>query len=308
MKVHETMIDVPGGRIWAGIYGSDRPGIPLLVVHGGPGAPHDYLESLAVLSDERAVIFYDQLGCGNSERPEDCALWTLERAVEELSVVRSTLKLERVHLLGQSWGALLATTYLIQRSQSGVAGVTLSAPLLSAPRWMEDQHDWMLLMPDEMQKSVADAERTGDFDAPAYQAAIQAYYQRHLCRLDPWPDCLNRTFEKMGMDVYLTMWGPSEFTATGNLRDTDISSRLGKISIPVLITCGRYDETSPDTASWYQQLIPGARMEVFENASHMHHFECQEQYLKSVQEFMAGAEKSMGFVGETTYEHSFFGL
>lgn len=288
--IKELMIDVPGGRVWASVHDAERGGIPLLIVHGGPGAPHDYLEPLAMLSDEQPVIFYDQLGCGNSERPDDCSLWTVKRAIEELATVRSALGLEQLHLLGQSWGALLTGRYLIEGGLSGIHSLTLSAPLLSTPRWIQDQRRWLHMFPAEMQSSVIDAEQTGNFDGPAYQAAMQSYYQRHLCRKDPWPECLNRTFEKMGLDVYLTMWGPSEFTATGNLREVDLVPQLAALTIPVLITAGRYDEASPESASFYQQAIPGARLEVFEDASHMHHLECQEQYLRCLREFMAGVE------------------
>lgn len=282
MSLYATDITVPGGKVRAWLHGGDHPGIPLLVLHGGPGAPHDYLEPLAALADERPVLFYDQLGCGASHRPHDRSLWTLERAVEEVTAVRSAFGLEQVHLLGQSWGALLGAAYLLLRRPAGVASLTLSGPLLSAPRWMEDQRRLLAAMPEDMQLAVTEAEENGNFDAPAYQSAMQAYYKRHLCRLAYWPDCLNRTFEKMGTDVYLTMWGPSEFTATGNLRSVDMTPHLGEIRIPTLITVGRHDEATPETAASFRQQIPGARLAVFEDASHMHHLECTEQYLAAL--------------------------
>lgn len=109
----EGMIPVPGGRVWYRIVGKDAPGIALLVLHGGPGAPHDYLENLGALADERPVVFYDQLGCGRSERPDNPALWQLDRFVAELAAVRQALGLDRVHLLGQSWGTMLAVQALL---------------------------------------------------------------------------------------------------------------------------------------------------------------------------------------------------
>ena len=290
MTVRETTITVPGGTVWVEIHGEDAPGIPLLLLHGGPGAPHDYLEPLAALANERPVIFYDQLGCGRSEKPGDRSLWTFERAVEELACVRGALGLGRLHLLGQSWGALLAAGYLLGKGMTGVTGLILSGPLLSASRWAADQRRLLEGFPDEMRQAVEEAERSGDYDAPAYQAAMQAYYRRHLCRLDPWPDCLNRTFEKMGLDVYMTMWGPSEFTVVGNLREVDIVPRLRALNLPTLITCGEFDEVLPDTAACYRQAIPGARLEVYGGASHVHHLERPGLYLAMVREFMGGAE------------------
>jgi proline iminopeptidase len=282
----EGMIAVPGGRVWYRIVGGDAPGAPLLTVHGGPGAPHDYLENLAALANERPVIFYDQLGCGRSDRPDDPYLWRVERFVEELAAVREGLGLSRVNLLGQSWGAMLAVEYLL----SGAAGVdrlVLSAPLLSSPLWIADQRSLLGQMPPEVQQAVASAESEENFETPAYQEAMTAYYRRHLCRLDPWPDSLNRTFEGMGMPVYLTMWGPSEFTCTGTLGQADLTPRLPEIAIPTLLTCGRHDEATPATVARFGRLIPGARVEIIEDASHSHHLEQSDAYLAMVREFLS---------------------
>lgn len=288
MSAREMEIAVPGGKVRAWLHGCDRPEVPLLALHGGPGAPHDYLEPLAALAGERPVIFYDQLGCGASERPGDRSLWTLERSIEELAAVRSALGLERLHLLGQSWGALLAATYLLRRRPEGVASLILSGPLLSAPRWMSDQRRLLAAMPEEIRAAVSEAEQSGNFESPDYQAAMLAYYKRHLCRLEPWPDCLNRTFDGMGTEVYLTMWGPSEFTATGNLRQMDMTPHLGGISIPAMITAGRYDEATPETAAFFQKRVRGSRLVIFEDASHAHHLECASHFLAAVRDFLGG--------------------
>jgi proline iminopeptidase len=282
------MISVPGGKVWYRVAGSDAPGVPLLLVHGGPGAPHDYLENLGVLADERPVVFYDQLGCGRSERPDDPSLWRTERFVAELAEVRRALGLSRVHLLGQSWGAFLAVAYLLSEV-SGVERLVLSAPLLSSPLWVADQQALLKSMPPEVQAAVSAAEATGDFDAPAYQEAMTAYYRRHLCRLDPWPDCVQRTFAAMGMPVYLAMWGPSEFTCTGSLQQADLTPRLPGLRVPTLLTCARYDEATPDTVAGFCRLIPGARLKVFEDASHMHHLEQPDEYLTTLRSFLANA-------------------
>jgi proline-specific peptidase len=294
----EMWITVPGGTVWAAIHGADRSGTPLLVVHGGPGVPHDYLEPLAALADERPVVFYDQLGCGNSERPQDRSLWTTERAVEELAAVHSTFGCERMHLLGQSWGATLITIYTLDLPSGPrpreVSSLTLSAPFLSASCWMKDQRDRLSTMPPEVRDAVAEAERTGNYQAPAYRAATQLFYHRHVCRIEPWPECLDRTFRSTGPEVYLTMWGHSEFSVTGNLCGLDLVRRLREVAVPTLITCGRYDECSPRTAAWYRDQIPGAELIVFENASHLHHLEVTENYLATVRHFLARVDGKQG--------------
>lgn len=281
----EGMIAVPGGRVWYRIVGADAPELPLLVLHGGPGAPHDYLENLAALADERPVIFYDQLGCGRSERPDDPDLWRVERFVAELAEVRRALGLERINLLGHSWGAMLATEYLLAGAQ-GVERLVLSGPLLSSPIWIADQRALLQDMPREVREAVAAAEASGDYETTAYQEAMSVYYRQHLCRLDPWPDSLLRTFDAMGMPVYLTMWGPSEFTCTGTLQTVDLTPRLGELRLPVLLTCGRYDEATPATVAAYCRRIADARQKVFENGSHSHHLEEAEEYLAGVREFL----------------------
>ncbi len=143
----EALVDVPGGRVWTLTVNPEAPGTPLLVVHGGPGATHDYLSNLAALADERPVVFYDQLGCGASDRPGDPSLWTVDRAVDELSAVREALGLDRVHLLGQSWGGALVVSYVLETGGPGVKSLVLSAPLLSTPRWVADQKAWLARLP-----------------------------------------------------------------------------------------------------------------------------------------------------------------
>ncbi|MFP5258370.1 MAG: proline iminopeptidase-family hydrolase [Acidobacteriota bacterium] len=283
----EGRIDVPGGRVWYRIVGRDVPGTPLLVVHGGPGVPHDYLEPLAALAATRPVVFYDQLGCGGSDRPEDLTRYALPRFVEELATVREVLGLTHLHLLGQSWGALLAVEYLLTHGQEGIAGLILSGPCLDARRFAADQRAHLTRMPGNVQAAVAAAEATGDYDSPAYQAAMGAFYARHVCRLDPWPECLNRAIAKMGLPCYTHMWGPSEFTLTGTLAEYDCTAELSRITVPTLLTCGRYDEATPETTADFASRIPGAKLVVFEEASHSHHLEQEGRYLEVLERFMA---------------------
>ena len=162
---------------------------------------------LEALADQRPVIFYDQLGCGRSDRPDDPSLWTLERYVDEVAAVREALELETVHLLGQSWGTMLAVAYLSRFGPAGVVSTVLSAPYISTPRWIADQRAYLAAMPLPVQEAVRIHEASGDFAAPAYQEAMTAFYQKHLCRLDTWPDCLQRSMDGFGAAIYAQMWG-----------------------------------------------------------------------------------------------------
>ncbi|OGV72527.1 MAG: hypothetical protein A3K19_32840 [Lentisphaerae bacterium RIFOXYB12_FULL_65_16] len=288
--VKEGFISVPGGKVWYRIVGADKKGTPLLTLHGGPGAPHDYLEPLEALADERPVVFYDQLGCGKSERPSDKSLWTAERFVEELVQVRSALGLERVHITGQSWGTMLAVDYMLTRKPTGVESLILSGPALSAPRFIADQQAYLEKMPETVRQTIRDCEARKDFASPQYQEAMMAYYRRHVCRLEPWPDCINRAFAGLGLEVYGHMWGPSEFTCTGTLANYDRTDRLKEIRIPVLFTCGEFDEATPATSAFYKSCLPGSELLVLKDASHMHPIEKPAEYLAAVRDFLRRAE------------------
>ena len=287
--IREGHIPVPGGRVWYKIVGSGDT-IPLLVLHGGPGFPHNYLKPLESLSDERPVVFYDQLGCGNSDRPEDPNLWHTERFVEELAKVRQSLNLEQAHILGHSWGSMLATDYALTKPE-GIMSLILASPCLSIPRWLEDVGTYRKQLPADVQEVLDRNEIAGTTESEEYEEAVMEFYRIHLCRMDPWPEVLEQTLVGAGLQVYHTMWGPSEFFMTGNLADYDRTSRVGELVVPTLFTCGRYDEASPDATAWYQSLIPQAEIAIFENSSHMPHLEEMELYLQVVREFLNGIDQ-----------------
>ena len=281
-------IPVPGGNVWYRIVG-EGDATPLLTLHGGPGVPSAYLATLAGLADERPVIFFDQLGCGNSDRPDDPALWTTERSVAEVQAVVAALGLTRFHLLGQSWGTMLAVDYLLTRPD-GVVSVTLASPALSIPRWTADARTFVQAMPEDVRATIVAHEAAGTTDSPEYLAAIDAYYRRHVCRMDPWPDPMTSALATMSRDVYQTMWGPSEFCATGSLRDYDRTDRLGELDMPALFTCGRFDEATPEATAWYASLVPGARIVIFEDSSHVAHLEEETAYLDALRAFLRQAD------------------
>lgn len=287
--MQEGRLPVAGGELWYGIAGAGRPGVPLLVLHGGPGVPHDYLEPLAALAADRPVVFYDQLGCGRSSRPEEPFPWSLGRFVAELGAVRRGLGLAEIHLLGQSWGTMLAVDYLLRDGTAGVRSLVLSSPCLSAAQWAADARALVAALPDADRAAIARANATGDFAAPAFAAAMETYYRRHVCRREPWPDCLNRAIAGMSLPVYQAMWGPSEFLIRGSLRGYERVDRLAEVAVPTLFTCGRWDEATPTATARYAQALPGAELVVFEDAAHEHHLEQPETYLAVVGDFLRRA-------------------
>ena len=284
-------IQVKGGKVWYSISGRNKSLPPIIVLHGGPGASHYYMKPLRGLASERPVILYDQLGCGKSDKLKDKSLWTIEHYTEELDDIRNALGLERLHILGQSWGAMVAVEYMLTRAPKGVISLVLSAPSLSAPRWHEDCRSLILEMSEKDCRIIMDSEASGNFNSSAYRRATFAFYRKHLCRLKPWPVCVMRTLMSLRKDIYNYMWGPSEFTITGTLKDYDRSDELENIDKPALFTCGRYDEATPESTEYFHMMTPRSEFVVFEDASHMHHVEKTRLYLNTVRSFLARAEE-----------------
>ena len=185
MQVADGRIAVPGGNVFWRRFGNGS-GIPLLVIHGGPGLTSGYLESFTALSDTRPVFMWDQLDCGRSDCPKNPDLWTLERFVEELDLVRAALTPGPVHILGHSWGTTLAMEWLVTRRPAGIASVTFASPCLSTPRWIEDARALVAQLSPDAQAAIAEAERTGNFRTPGYQAAAWGEWMRaHIVRQLP---------------------------------------------------------------------------------------------------------------------------
>jgi len=283
----EGFVDVPGGRVWYRIDG-DGPGTPLVVLHGGPGASSYYLESLAQLGDDRPVVFYDQLGAGRSDMPSDTTLWRIERFMAELDSVRGRLGLREIHLLGHSWGTMLATDYLLAGAE-GIRSVIMASPALSVALWERDADTLILTLPDSIQEAIRIHEADGNFESPAYQAAVAEFYARFLTlRGGPQVDS---TFAHFGAELYGYMWGPSEFTATGTLRDYDRTPRLGELTLPVLYTTGEFDEARPATVAYFQSLTPGAEFAIIPGSAHLTTIDAPEAFADTVRRFLRAVEQ-----------------
>lgn len=286
----EGYIDVEGGRVWYQVVGSGNE-TPLLLLHGGPGAPSHYLKPLEQIADDRPVVFYDQLGAGRSPAPNDPALWTVERFVQELDDVRSALGLDDVHILGHSWGSMLAMDYLLTEPE-GVHSVIFASPALNVGRWTEDARNLLKALPADTQAIIEQHELDGTTDSPEYQEAVMAYYEMYLSRSEPWSSHLMDAFEGFNTDLYGYMWGPSEFTATGTLQNYNRESDLRDLTLPVLFTTGRYDEAIPETVEHFQSLVPGAKLLIFENSAHMTMLDEPEAYTEAVQNFLRSVDSS----------------
>lgn len=292
MRVQEGFIPVEGQyRVWYRVTGggAENERVPLLALHGGPGIPHDYIENLADLaSDTRRVILYDQLGCGRSDQPDDPSLWRVDRFVKELATVRRELGLERIHLLGQSWGGMLAIEYMLTQPE-GIVSLILASTLSSMPLWVAEANRLRAELPLEVQATLLRHEQAGTTDSEEYQQAMMAFYERHVIRVVPMPDQVKRAMNQAGQ-VYYTMNGPSEFHVTGVIKDWDRTDRLSEIHAPTLITSGRYDESTPRINEILHNGIAGSEWVLFENSSHMAHVEEPEKFLSLVQSFMERIE------------------
>ena len=280
----EGFIDVQGGQVWYRIVGSGTA-TPLLLLHGGPGAPSYYLTPLERLASDRPVIFYDQLGAGRSPAPDDPALWTIERFVKELAQVRAALGLDEVHILGHSWGSMLAMDYLVTEP-AGVKSVIFASPALNLSRWTADARELLKRLPEETRAVIERHESKGTTDAPAYQDAVMDYYRLYMSRSDPWSPDLLASLEAFNTELYGYMWGPSEFTATGTLRDYNREADLPNLDIPVLFTAGRFDEATPDTVKYYQSLVPGSKIMIFEKSAHVTMLDEPDAYAEAIRRFL----------------------
>ncbi|MGI9117572.1 MAG: proline iminopeptidase-family hydrolase [Gaiellales bacterium] len=282
MSSTEGYIELEHGRIWYRRSGGGDA-LPILLLHGGPGAAAYYLEPLEErLAEHRPVVVYDQLGCGRSDMPDDPSLWTFDYFTGEVAQMREALGLDRCHLLGQSWGGWLSIDYLC-RQPDGIQSVVLASTSSNMPIFGENCRRLMAELPAPHGEVLL----AGDLDDPRYPAAEMAFYTRHVCRLDPWPECMEKTGASLdGNQVYNTMNGPNEFTLVGTMRDWSRDADLHRITQPTLITYGAYDELGEPCALRIAEGIPHAESARFEESSHVAHIEEADLYAETVEAFL----------------------
>ena len=288
MAVRELDGFVPatGFRLYYRIFEpSDYRGT-LLALHGGPGAHHEYLLPLVDLTREGyRIVFMDQLGCGKSERSPDPSVYSLEHNVEEVEGVREGLQLGRVHLVGSSYGGLLALAYAI-RYQRHLKSLTTIGGLADVPLTVREMHRLIGELPAETRDAIEKYGSSGQYRHPEYLRAVDTFYHTYLCRWPEFPAEVSRALAETNPDVYERMNGPNEFTIVGTIKDIDLTSRLGEVRVPTLVTGGRYDEVTPTVARQIADHIPGARQVVFENSSHVPFWEEREAFMRTLAEFL----------------------
>ncbi|OBH82801.1 proline iminopeptidase [Mycobacterium scrofulaceum] len=278
------MIAVPGGNVWFNRVGGG-PGLPLLVVHGGPGLPHTYLRALERLADEREVVYWDQLGCGNSERPSNRELWTMPRSVAEMDAVVNGLGLNRFHVFGNSWGAMMAQQYALDVPSQAVS-LTLSNSIASIPQFTQMVARLKAELDPAIQSAIDRHEAAGTTYTAEYQDAVRTWNETYLCRVRPWPPELSEAFANMGTDIFETMFGPSDFHIVGTIREWDVFDRLPEITLPTLVLAGRFDECVPEHMWEMHQRIAGSRFELFESSAHMPFIEEPAKFDRVMRDFL----------------------
>jgi L-proline amide hydrolase len=264
---------------------------PLVVLHGGPGCTHDYVDSFKGLAATgRPVIHYDQLGNGRSTHLPDKGpdFWTPRLFLDELENLLRHLKIaDRYHVLGQSRGGMLAAEHAVTEPKGLKALVIANSPA-SMELWVREANRLREALPPEVQATLLRHERAGTTSDPEYVKAVRVFYDRHVCRITPWPAEVARTFKAIDDDptVYMTMNGPSEFHVVGTLKAWSIIDRLDRVRAPTLLISGRYDEATPAVVQPYADRIKDVCWEIFENSSHMPHVEETERCLKVVGGFL----------------------
>lgn len=284
MAQAEGTIAVPGGNVWFKRVGGGA-GLPLLAIHGGPGLPHNYLLSLERLANEREVIFWDQLGCGNSESPSNTDLWTMERSIAEMDAVVRALDLNRFHIFGNSWGGMMAQQYVLDVA-SGAASVTISNSTASMPQFSDSVARLKSELDAATQFAIDRHEVAGTTESAEYQAAIRTWNETYLCRVLPWPTELMHAFRNMGAEIFETLFGSSDFHIVGNIRNWDVFGRLAEIALPTLILAGRFDECAPEYMREMHQRIQGSRFELFESSAHMPFIEEPDRFDQVMRSFL----------------------
>lgn len=293
LEPHEGFVEVEGGKIWYKVIGNG-PGFPLLALHGGPGSRScSTIEGFSMLDGERSVIIFDQLESGNSDRPNDTTLWEISYFVKQVEAIRDELNLTNFHLLGSSWGGSIAVEYMLTANTKGVKSVIYSGPLLSTPRWMEDSKVRISNLSQPVQDTINKYEELEEYTNPEYLAATDTFYANYLSRKE-WPptsmpaDCHGSG--GFNVAIYNYMWGPTEFNATGTLKDFDRVDQLHTISTPTLFIGGEYDEVLPETLEYYQTLVPGSSVIITPNAGHSQLGDNPEFYTRAISDFMLSNE------------------
>ena len=292
-------IQTPKGKfnVWTKQFGNN-PKIKLLLLNGGPGATHEYFECMENFLPAEGIefIYYDQLGCGNSDNPKDTSMWDLPRFVEEVEQVRTALHLDKnnFYLLGHSWGGILAMQYAL-KYQDNLKGLIISNMMSSCPDYGKYGEDVLAKQFDpKVLDSIRTIETKKDFENPKYMELLMPnFYAKHILRLpvDQWPEPVNRSFAKMNRSLYVTMQGPSEFGIGGNLANWDVKAELPKIKTPTLTIGGKFDTMDPEHMKWMSTQVQQGRFLFCANGSHMSMYDDQQTYMQGLVKFIKDVDE-----------------
>ncbi len=289
----EGFMPFRGYQTWYRVTGDlEGPRLPLVVAHGGPGCTHDYVDAFKGITalDGRAVIHYDQLGNGKSTHlPEKGPeFWTVDLFLAELDALLAHLGIARRYaFLGQSWGGMLGAEHAVRRPEGLKALVIANSPA-NMHTWVAEANRLRRDLPADVQETLLRHEAAGTLTDPEYTKASMAFYDRHVCRVTPWPAEVARTFAAMEEDntVYRHMNGPTEFHVIGTMKDWTIEDRLPQIAAPTLLISGAHDEATPEVVRPYREKVPDIRWVLFPDSSHMPHVEETEACLAAVSDFL----------------------
>lgn len=281
------MMNVLGYNLYYRIFEpKEKPKGTILCLHGGPGAPHNYLLSLGDLADSGyRVVLYDQLGVGRSEMPQNKYIFSIEYGVEEVEAFRRAMNLGKVNLFGSSYGGLLAIAYAL-KYQKNLKSLITAGGLASVPLTVREMQRMKSELPSETVSILERYEKVGDFENPEYAKASMEFYHRHVCRLAEWPPEVQFTLDNVSKPVYSLMNGPNEYTIIGSMKYWDVTDRLPQIKVPTLVTGGRYDEVSTKVAESIHRGIKGSKRLTFTNSSHMPFWEERDKYMRAVTRFL----------------------
>jgi proline iminopeptidase len=269
-------------------YDSQIGDITLFLLNGGPGLPCNYLREPHyehLVNNGIRIVTYDQLGCGQSSKPKDISLWSIDRYVEELEFVRNELNLGKLNLLGHSWGGWLAIEYSL-KYQNNLKKLILENTCGDMPHLITELNRLREALGSETVKMMLRHEAEGTLDHPEYQAAITILNYRHVCRLDEWPESIHASLNDWNMDVYETMQGPNEFLYIGNLKEWNRINEMKDVRTNTLITVGMHDELPPSCALKMNNALSNSIIKVFKNSSHMPFYEEPGKYFKTLINFI----------------------
>ena len=290
-------IETPKGKfkVWTKQFGNNKR-MRLLLLHGGPGATHEHFECFESFLPSEGIefIYYDQLGSAYSDQPADSDLWTIGRFVEEVEQVRKALGLSKdnFYLLGHSWGGILATEYAL-KYQKFLKGLIISNMMSSCPEYDAYAENVLAKQMDPaVLEEIRSLEEKNEFQNPRYmELLIPNYYMKHICRLEEWPDPVNRAFARMNQQIYVIMQGPSEFGISGRLENWDKKADLESITVPTLVIGAKHDTMDPEHMQWMSKQVQSGSYLYCPNGSHMCMYDDQETYLNGLIKFIKAVDK-----------------